>query len=203
MTILSRGVTGKTYCATFPFSRHRGKKNREIQLIFWLDSLWQPSNKCIGFTICFFCSDIIIDKYVHRPMLNTRFITLPVVNCRSFASEIEDFEFAVYNRRTRVEANFLNSSSGRRLYPRKSHCSTFRFCSRMSESFILLLVLLARKLVPYLPSEIHACHPQTVLLIASFWSDAVIIDQLLFNGVQSIKVIYLHWVKCAFDKLSC
>ena len=50
-------------------------------------------NKCIGFTICFFCSDI--DKYVHGPMLNKRCITLPAVYC-GILSDFEDLEFAVY-----------------------------------------------------------------------------------------------------------
>ena len=39
-TILSRGVTGKTYCATFPFSNTGEKEKKKKTIKFHSDSDW-------------------------------------------------------------------------------------------------------------------------------------------------------------------
>ena len=59
----------------------------------------QERNLCSQSTVCFICSGIYIAKYMHGSILNKRWVTLPTVNCRLFASEVvlKDFEFAVYS----------------------------------------------------------------------------------------------------------
>ena len=56
-------------------------------------------NLCSQGTVRLICSGIYIAKYMHGSILNRRWVTLPTVNCRPFASEVvlKDFEFAVYS----------------------------------------------------------------------------------------------------------
>ena len=57
-------------------------------------------NVLAGFTVCFTYNDI--SRYVYKSMLNKRWITLPVVYRRPFASKtvfwaiLKDFELALY-----------------------------------------------------------------------------------------------------------
>ena len=146
-----------------------------------------------------------ITNYAYKSMINKRWITLPVVYIRPFASKVvfERFEevwvrrwlFLIIEGQGRNPC-FERAPAPERFFPRKSHCSAFKLRSKKVERFMLLTSDLLienpskrsranprRKLKSHsfwtvkMHSKIRMCQPETVPLTGSFCLDVV--DQMV------------------------
>ena len=135
-------------------------------------------------------------------MINKPWISLPVVYSRPFASKAFFFErfwrslslplTVPYNGRTRVESMFKGLQHRSEFSPQNRIVLLSNFVAkRLKDSRLSLYLPIEnpskrhgassqRKLkshsiwVAGMRSKIHTCQPETVLLIASFWLDALL-----------------------------